>query len=62
MLRWSLIFFVFSLVAAFFGFGGIANTSADVAVVLFYVFLVLFVGSLVMGLARRGDSVVKKNL
>jgi uncharacterized membrane protein YtjA (UPF0391 family) len=62
MLRWALIFFIFSLVAAFVGFGGIAAASAGVAEILFYVFLILFVGSLLLGLAGRGDSLVKKNL
>ncbi|HEX4132424.1 MAG TPA: DUF1328 domain-containing protein [Pirellulales bacterium] len=51
LLKWALVFFVISLVAAAFGFGGIAAGSADVARVLFYVFAVVFLVLLVVGLA-----------
>jgi uncharacterized membrane protein YtjA (UPF0391 family) len=50
MLRWALIFLVFALIAAAFGFGGIAGEAAWIARVLFFVFLILFV----IGLLRRG--------
>jgi uncharacterized membrane protein YtjA (UPF0391 family) len=50
MLRWALAFFVLALVAALFGFGGLAATSAGIARTLFYVFLVVFLVSLVFGL------------
>ena len=51
MLRWALIFFIVSLVAALFGFGGISAAAAGIAEILFYVFLALFVIALVAGLA-----------
>jgi uncharacterized membrane protein YtjA (UPF0391 family) len=54
MLSWALIFFVVAIIAAVFGFGGIATASAGIAQVLFFLFLVLFVVSLIMGMARRG--------
>ena len=54
MLSWALIFFVVAIVAAVFGFGGIAVASAGIAKILFFVFLVLFAISLVMSLVRRG--------
>ena len=54
MLSWALIFFVVAIIAAIFGFGGIATASAGIAQVLFFLFLVLFVVSLIMGMARRG--------
>ena len=53
MLRWALIFFVIALVAALFGFGGVAGASAGIAKILFFIFLVVFVLSLIMHLARR---------
>ncbi len=62
MLSWALFFLVFAMIAALFGFGGIAATSAGIAQVLFYVFLVLFIVSLLFGVARRGDRYVNKNL
>jgi uncharacterized membrane protein YtjA (UPF0391 family) len=50
LLKWALIFLVISLVAALFGFTGIAAASADVARILFYVFVVIFLVLLVLGL------------
>ncbi|MBX9700446.1 MAG: DUF1328 domain-containing protein [Acetobacteraceae bacterium] len=52
MLYWTLIFLVIALVAGLFGFGGIATASAGIAKVLFAVFLVLFLVSLVFGVIR----------
>jgi uncharacterized membrane protein YtjA (UPF0391 family) len=53
MLYWALMFLLVALVAAIFGFGGIASTAAGIAQVLFVVALVLFVLSLFMGYRRR---------
>jgi uncharacterized membrane protein YtjA (UPF0391 family) len=50
VLKWALIMFVVSLVAALFGFTDLSAASADVARVLFYIFLVIFVVLLVLGL------------
>jgi uncharacterized membrane protein YtjA (UPF0391 family) len=49
MLRWAAVFFVIALVAAVFGFGGIAQSSAGIAKILFVVFLVLAGFSLLFG-------------
>ena len=54
MLRYAVIFFVIALVAALFGFGGIAAGATEIAKILFFVFVVLFVVSLVAGLIKRG--------
>ncbi len=53
MLHYALVFFVIALVAAIFGFGGIAVGAAEIAKILFVIFLVLFVGSLIVGLVNR---------
>ena len=50
MLNWALSFLVIAIVAAIFGFGGIAVTAVDMAKILFFIFLVLFLVSLVAGL------------
>lgn len=55
MLQWAAIFLVIALVAALFGFGGIASGAADIAKILFYVFVIGFVISLLLGLFRRRD-------
>ena len=53
MLRWALVFFVVALVAAVFGFWGIVAAATGVAKILFFLFLVLFLVSLLGGLMRR---------
>lgn len=52
ILRWALIFFVVALIAAVFGFGGIASGAASVAKILFFGFLILAVISVLVSLAR----------
>jgi uncharacterized membrane protein YtjA (UPF0391 family) len=49
MLSWAVTFLIIALVAALFGFGGIASGAASIAQILFFVFLVLFVVALLMG-------------
>jgi uncharacterized membrane protein YtjA (UPF0391 family) len=49
MLRWSVIFFVIAIIAAIFGFGGIAEGAADIAKILFFIFLALFVIAILFG-------------
>ncbi len=52
MLRWALLFLIIALIAGAFGFWGLEGTAMWIAEVLFVVFLILAVVSLVMG--RRG--------
>lgn len=49
MLYWALVFFVVALVAGLLGFSGIYVAAAGIAKILFFVFLVLFLVSLVAG-------------
>lgn len=49
-LKWAIIFFVIALIAAGLGFTGIAEGAADIAQILFYIFLVIFIIFLVVGL------------
>jgi uncharacterized membrane protein YtjA (UPF0391 family) len=53
MLHYALVFLVLGLIAAILGFGGLAGTSIGIAKVLFFVFLVLFAVSLLVGRGRR---------
>jgi len=55
MLYWALVFFVIAIVAAIFGFGGIAAGASSIAQVLFFLFLIVAVASLIMG-TRRGPK------
>jgi uncharacterized membrane protein YtjA (UPF0391 family) len=53
MLYYALVFFVIALLAAFLGFGGIAVAFAGIAKILFFLFVVLFLVSLIMHVGRR---------
>lgn len=54
MLYWSLVFFIVALIAGALGFFNIAGAMSSIAQILFFVFLVLFVISLLFGgLGRR---------
>jgi len=53
MLRWAVAFFIVAIVAAIFGFGDIAAAATGVAKILFYVFLILFLISLISGITLR---------
>jgi uncharacterized membrane protein YtjA (UPF0391 family) len=51
MLGWAITFLVIALIAAALGFGGVAGTATGIAKILFVVFLVLFIVSLIFGRA-----------
>jgi uncharacterized membrane protein YtjA (UPF0391 family) len=50
MLRWALVFLVIGLIAALLGFTGIAGASIAIAKTLFYIFMVIFLVLLLLGL------------
>ena len=52
MLNWALVFLVVALIAGVLGFTSIAGTSIAIAKILFLVFLVLFVVSLIASAFR----------
>jgi uncharacterized membrane protein YtjA (UPF0391 family) len=53
LLHYAIVFLVVAVVAAFFGFGGVAGTAVSGAQLLFWAAIVLFVISAVIGLLRR---------
>ena len=53
MLYWALLFLLIAVLAAVFGFTGISLLAAGVAKILFFLFLVLFIISLVVHVTRR---------
>lgn len=59
MLNWALLFLVVGLIAAVLGFGGIAGTAVELAKLVFFVAIILFVISLAYGLisGRRPPSI-----
>lgn len=52
MVNLAVLFLVIAVVAAIFGFGGIAGLTADIGILLLVVFLILAVASFLFG--RRG--------
>jgi uncharacterized membrane protein YtjA (UPF0391 family) len=55
MLSWAITFLIIAIIAAILGFGGVAGTAVGIAKLLFFVFLALFIISLLMG--RRSPPV-----
>jgi uncharacterized membrane protein YtjA (UPF0391 family) len=53
MLYYALVFLLIAILAAVFGFGGVAVMSAGIAKILFFVFIVLFLVSLITHMSRR---------
>jgi uncharacterized membrane protein YtjA (UPF0391 family) len=53
MLNWAITFFLIAIAAAVFGFSGFAAGAAEIAQLLFVLFLVLFAVSLLIGLRNR---------
>lgn len=52
MLHYTVVFFVIAIIAAVFGFGGIAAGATEIAKILFFVFLVMTIISYLLG--RKG--------
>ncbi len=52
MLHWALTFLVIALIAAVFGFTGIVSVSIQIAQILFFVFLALFIITAVTHILR----------
>ena len=50
MLNWVITFFILAVLAAIFGFGGLAGTFAEIAKFIAVVFIILFVASLIFSM------------
>lgn len=53
MLRYSVIFLVIALVAALFGFGGIASGAVEIAKILFFIFAIISIVTFVISLVKK---------
>lgn len=56
MLNWIVTFFLLAVIAAVFGFGGLAGTFASIAQFLAGLFVILFIASLVYSLASGREA------
>jgi uncharacterized membrane protein YtjA (UPF0391 family) len=52
MLSWVVTFLIIALIAGILGFGGIAGASIEIAKIIFFVALILFLVTAVVGFAR----------
>lgn len=60
MLAWALTFLVIAIIAAVLGFGGVAAVSIEIAQIVFWVFLVLFIASLVYHLVSGRNPPISR--
>jgi uncharacterized membrane protein YtjA (UPF0391 family) len=52
MLNWAFSFLILALVAAFLGFGGLAMVSVEIARLIFFIFITLFIVACIMQVLR----------
>ena len=57
MLSWVVTFLVIALIAGILGFGGIAGASIEIAKAVFFIAMLLFLISAVVGLVRGRTNV-----
>jgi len=53
MLYWAVVFFLIAIVAGVFGFGGISAGAETIAIWLFWIFIIVFLVTLIAGLFQR---------
>lgn len=53
MIYWAVVFFVIAMIAGLFGYTGVSGSTTEIAEIIFYLFLALFVASLVLLLIGR---------
>ncbi|HZR71617.1 DUF1328 domain-containing protein [Bradyrhizobium sp.] len=57
MLGWVITFLIIALIAGVLGFGGVAGASIEIAKTIFFIAVVLFIVSAVIGVARGRNRV-----
>ena len=59
MVSWAIAFLVAAVIAAIFGFGGVASAFASVAQLFFFLFAIVFVVMLIMPFVRGSSSAMR---
>jgi uncharacterized membrane protein YtjA (UPF0391 family) len=57
MLSWVVTFLIIALIAGILGFGGVAGASIEIAKIIFFIAVVLFLASAIVGIARGRSNV-----
>lgn len=56
MLSWVVTFLIIAIIAGLLGFTAIAGAAIGIAKIVFFIFVILFLISLVMHISRRGGD------
>ncbi len=56
MIGWAITFFILAVLAAIFGFGGLAGTFAAIAKFLAILFVILFIASLIYSMITGREA------
>jgi len=56
MLKWALVSFIVSLIAGLLAFAGMVAGAGAIVEIVFFIFVVLFVAFLVLGVTIPGDG------
>jgi len=54
LLGWALTFLIVAIIAAAFGFGRVSAAATDIAKILFFIFVTVFIVLLILGLLSGG--------
>ena len=57
MLGWVVTFLIIALIAGVLGFGGVAGASIEIAKAIFFIAVILFIISAVVGVARGRNRI-----
>ncbi len=57
MLTWAVVFLIIAIIAGIFGFRNVEGVAIQIAKVLFFIFIILFIVSLIFGLAIVPTSI-----
>ena len=60
MLRWAIVFLIITFIAGIFAFAGLVLAAVALAKLVFYLFLVLFLLTLIAGLLRKSSSSLRE--
>ena len=60
MFRWAIVFLIITFVAGIFAFAGLVLAAVALAKLIFYLFLVLFLLTLIAGLLRKSSSSLRE--
>jgi len=60
MFRWAIVFLIITFIAGIFAFAGLVLAAVALAKLIFYLFLVLFLLTLIAGLLRKSSSSLRE--